>query len=55
MQGAQTILRAHRSGVIYLRALLEKAKPRWPAMVICQKGLVEHLCEFGFWDYLFAL
>jgi len=56
MQGAQTTLRAHHSGLAYLHALLEKAKAEMAGdgyMSEHTRGTI--LCEFGFWDCLFAL
>ena len=56
MQGHQTTLRGHRSGLGYLRALLENAKAE-----IASDGYLSErtrgtiVCEFGFWDYVFAL
>jgi hypothetical protein len=56
MQGAQTTLRAHHPGLAYLHALLEKAKAEMAGdgyMSEHTRGTI--LCEFGFWDCLFAL
>ena len=56
MQRAQTTLRAHPSGLVYLRALLEKAKAE-----LASDGYISEptrgaiCCEFGFWNCLFTL
>jgi hypothetical protein len=56
MQGVQTTLRSHHSGLAYLHALLLNAKAE-----ITRDGYMSEetrgkiLCEFGFWDCLFAL
>ena len=56
MQRTQTTLRGHRSGLAYLRALLEKAKTEMASDgYISERTRGAILCEFGFWDYLFAL
>ena len=56
MQRTQTTLRGHRSGLPYLRALLEKAKTEMANDgYISERTRGAIFCEFGFWDYLFAL
>jgi hypothetical protein len=56
MQGVQTTLRAHHSGLAYLRALLEKAKAEMASDgYLSENTRAAIFCEFGFWDYLFAL
>jgi hypothetical protein len=56
MQGHQTTLRAHRSGLTYLRALLENAKAEMASDgYLSERIRSDIFCEFGFWDYLFAL
>jgi len=56
MQRGQTTLRTHHAGLKYLRALLERAKTEMASDGYISKqtrGTI--FCEFGFWDYLFAL
>ena len=56
IQGLQTILRGHHSGLAYLRALLEKAKAEMASGGYLSEGTRAAItCEFGFWDCLFAL
>ena len=56
MQRVQTTLRAHRSGLVYLRALLEKAKAEMASDgYISEQTSGTISCEFGFWNYLFTL
>jgi hypothetical protein len=56
MQRGQTTLRAHHSGLAYLHALLEKAKAEMASDgYISEDTRGTILCEFGFWDCLFAL
>jgi hypothetical protein len=56
MQGHQTTLRGHRSGLVYLRALLENAKAEMASDgYLSERTCAAIVCEFGFWDYLFAL
>ncbi len=56
MQRVQTTLRAHPSGLAYLSALLRQAKSEMAsAGYMSEKTRGAILCEFGFWDFLFAL
>jgi hypothetical protein len=56
MQGAQSTLRAHHTGLAYLRVILEKAKAEMASDgYLSEKTRGAIFCEFGFWDYLFAL
>jgi len=56
MQRAQTTLRAHPSGLIYLRSLLEKAKTEMASDGhISERTWGAIWCEFGFWNYPFTL
>ncbi len=56
LQGHQTTLREHGSGLVYLRALLENAKAEMASNgYLSEKTCADIFCEFGFWDYLFAL
>jgi hypothetical protein len=56
MQRAQTTLRAHRSGLAYLRALLETAKTEMASDgYLSERTCGTICCEFGFWDYVFTL
>ena len=56
MQGAQSNLRGHRSGLAYLSALLQKAKNEFAIDgYISEKIRKEIFLAFCFWDCLFAL
>jgi len=56
LQRVQTTLRGHRSGLAYLRALLEKAKTEMANDgYLSERTRGAICCEFGFWDYLFVL
>jgi hypothetical protein len=56
IQRAQTSLRAHRSGLVYLGALLENAKAEMASDGYISERTRGAICsEFGFWNYLFTL
>jgi hypothetical protein len=56
MQRVQTALRAHSSGLAYLSALLRHAKSEIASDgYMSERTRGDILCQFGFWDCLFAL
>ena len=56
MQRVQTTLRSHRSGLVYLCALLENAKTEMASDgYISERTRGAICCEFGFWNCLFTL
>ncbi|HXZ31003.1 MAG TPA: hypothetical protein VEH30_01865 [Terriglobales bacterium] len=56
LQRAQTTLRSHHSGLSYLCALLEKAKAEMASDgYMSEETRRDIVCEFTFWDCLFAL
>ncbi len=55
IQGAQTNLREHRSGLIHLRALLKMANSEIASDGYMSEETRKKICyAFCFWDYLFA-
>jgi hypothetical protein len=56
IQGHQTTLRAHRNGLLYLRAVLETAKAEMAKDGFLSDGTRSDIIrEFGCWDYLLSL